>query len=528
MYLLWSADVISQTLHKKGFFMNAKLIISYGRYLCTVLLLALLPSALYAQPKEPAYFDMEIIQPRAGLDKNNRFYRAYPGLVYEVRVAVAGGAYPFTHELVKAPVGMSINKSTGVITWNNPISQVATYPVSVKVIDSKGTVKTVDWNILVTTEKFMFVDQVNGKVGATGTISDPVKGFADVYGGTAYADKYSTKNQGKFVYFKNGRYSLEGFTSGGPKVQWTNRQPLVFLAYPGQTPIIEMSKVAFSVVDTDANNLYVDGFDIDTIDTPAASENRMGFRIGSLSNNVTFRKNKFHNMSYTEGSYNQSAIMISRDKLGKYWAFQDNEFYDLHGGYGIIGYVAQMVVVEDNYLHDITRGIPIGPKADTAYWFIRNNRLIDVGSNGIWLSGLGAAYGNIEVCNNLVKSNDLALSVNLEQNSALSGISIFRNTFIGRVAYFGMKDGVAGFNQAGHFFDGNVVVNRITNGVICNACNASGLYFMGQNVLETPDSTAVDSQGKLQGVRAKVMGYEASMPTRPSKVDAKLDFTPAP
>jgi hypothetical protein len=510
--------------------MKSKSSTNFYRYI-GVLILALIAPCLCAQPNAPTYFDMEIVQPRAALDKNNRFYRAYPGLLYEVRVAVAGGDYPFTHELLKAPSGMTINKSTGLITWTSPTAQSTSYPVTVKVTDSRGTQKTVDWSILVTTDQFMFVDQAKGKAGATGSINDPVKGFADVYGGTAYEDKYSTKNQGKFVYFKNGRYSLDGYTAGGPKVQWTNRQPVVFLAYPGQNPVIEMSKVAFSAVDTNANNLYVDGFEIDTINTPASSENRMGFRVGSSSNNVTFRKNKFHNMTYTEGSYNQSAIMISRDKVGKYWAFQDNEFYDLHGGYGILGYVAQMVVVEDNYLHDMTRGHGIGPKADTSYWFIRNNRLVNVGDIGIWLYGAATegvkdAFSNIEISYNYVSSDDLALSVNQRQNPLISNVSIYRNTLVGRVAYFHMNPGVAGYSQQGHFLDGNVIINKQAGGIICNACNSSGISFVGKNLIGTSAANIVDANGALIGEYTKYtnsMGAAGGRTLRPAKVDAKLD-----
>lgn len=503
---------------------------NYCRYL-GIVILALIAPCLYAQPNAPTYFDMEIVQPRASLDKNNRFYRAYPGLLYEVRVAVAGGAYPYTHELLKAPTGMGINRSTGLITWNNPAAQSAAYPILVKVVDSLGTEKTVDWSVLVTTDQFIFVDQVNGKLGASGKINDPVKGFIDVYGGTAYADKYSTKNQGNFIYFKNGRYSLDGFTAGGPKVQWTNRQPVVFLAYPGQNPIIEMSKVAFSGVDTDVNNLYVDGFEIDTIDTPATTEYRMGFRIGSLSNNVTFRKNKFHNMSYTEGPYNQSAIMISRDKVGKYWSFQDNEFYDLHGGYGILGYMAQMVVIEDNYLHDMSRGHGIGPKADTSYWFIRNNRLVNVGDVGIWLYGSAGAgvedsFSNIEISYNYVLSDGLALSINQWQNPRISNISVYRNTLLGEVAYFHMKGGVEGYRQSGHFLDGNIIINKNSGGITCGACNAAGVSFFGRNLIGASASNMVDAKGTLIGEFAKYsnfMGAAGERTLRPAKVDAKMD-----
>ncbi|RYY77035.1 MAG: right-handed parallel beta-helix repeat-containing protein [Gammaproteobacteria bacterium] len=408
------------------------------------------------------YYELEIIQPRAGLDTTNRFYKAYPGLLYEVRAAVIGGAYPFKYSLKTAPSGMSIDGNTGTISWASPAASSTPYPVTLSVVDSKGTTKDVSWTVSVTTDKFMFVDPVNGKVGASGTINDPVKGFYDVYGGNNYAAKYSTKNQGYFVYFKSGTYTLDGYTGGTQGVQYTNRQPLVWLAYPGQTPVIEMSKVALRLIDTAGDNFYVDGFDINTINTDAATEMRMGFRVGSLSSNVTFRKNKFHNLSATSGSYNQSAIMIAHDAHGKYWSFQDNEFYDLYNAYGILGYSAQKVLIEDNYFHDMSGGHPIGPKIATSFWFIRHNKIVNAKTEGIWIYGSGdgvsdTVYSDMEVSYNYVNVNGLALSVNQAYNNKLTNINIFRNTFVGDVRFFNLNS-----NSVSYYVANNVFVNSLS------------------------------------------------------------------
>ncbi len=57
------------------------------------LLLSLLSASVFA-----ANYPLEIIQPQPNLDINNRFYKAYPGLEYNVRLAVIGGDYPFLVE----------------------------------------------------------------------------------------------------------------------------------------------------------------------------------------------------------------------------------------------------------------------------------------------------------------------------------------------------------------------------------------------------------------------------------------------
>lgn len=404
-------------------------------------------------------YDLEIIQPRAGLDTTNRFYKAYPGLLYEVRAAVIGGAYPFKYSLKTAPSGMAINATTGTISWSSPAASSNPYPVTLSVVDSKGASRDVSWTITVTTDKFMFVDPVNGKVGASGAINDPVKGFYDVYGGNVYASKYSTKNQGYFVYFKSGTYTLDGFTGNTDGVQWTYRQPLVWLAYPGQAPAIEMSTRALRLVDTHGDNFYVDGFDVHTIKTSETAEMRMGFRLGALSSNVTFRNNKFHSLTGNGQSLNQSAIMISRDASGKYWSFQDNEFYDIYNGYGILGYCAHKVLIEDNYFHDMSGGHPIGPKTLTKNWFIRHNK-INTKSFGVWIYGndddsdSNTVYSDMEVSFNYVKVDGLALSVNQAYNNKLTNINVFRNTFVGDVRFYNVNS-----TSVSYYVANNVFVN---------------------------------------------------------------------
>ena len=71
-------------------------------------LLAFIVLSLFSSISYAAYVPLEIIQPRAGLDTTNRFYKAYPGLEYNVRLAVAGGAYPFQFSLSQAPAGSQL------------------------------------------------------------------------------------------------------------------------------------------------------------------------------------------------------------------------------------------------------------------------------------------------------------------------------------------------------------------------------------------------------------------------------------
>lgn len=477
-----------------------------------------------------APYDLEIIQPRAGLDVNNRFYKAYPGLVYEVRAAVIGGRYPYQYALETAPEGMTINAQTGEIIWPSPVAKSTAYPVSLTVKDSAGNSQKVSWSVLVTTDKFLFVDLANGKRGASGTINDPVQGFYDVYGGDSYDAKYATKLQGYFVYFKSGNYSLDGYTGGTQGVQYTNRQPLVWLAYPGHSPSIEMSKVALRIIDTRADNFYLDGFEIHNIDTSASNEYRMGVRIGGASSNVTFRNNKFHTITSTQGSYNQSAVMISRDASvqGRYWSFQDNEFYNISGAYGILGYSAQKVLIEDNRFSNFTgNSHPIGPKTSTSYWFIRHNTIVDVDNYGIWLYYNDENYGNMEVSYNYVSmSSGKALSVNESQNKGVPPSYIFRNTFVGDVEFSGVDGSVGPF-----YLSKNVIINSsvASGGYKCNNCSSSNRVIANDNLTGLLGLNIVNNVGNLTREYSSFLGKrgwqvsDISPPRAPSNPVIKKD-----
>ena len=473
-------------------------------------------------------YALEILQPQAGLDTKNRFYKAYPGLPYSVRLAVTGGSYPYKFSLKTAPSGMTINTNTGEITWPNPIVQSTAYPTTVEVIDNRGAVKQVSWTILVTTDKFMFVDPVNGKnkaAGGTGQINNPFKDFTDVYGGTSYASKYANPNQDYFVYFKGGApYVLNGYTAGKSFVQWTNRQPLVWLAYPGHSPVIDMEKVALRIVDahddvvngvsvsTFADNFYFEGFEIMRVNTPAWTdadgEQRMGIRIGSACNNVTFRNNIIHSIAQTSGSLNQSAIMISADASGKYWSFQNNEFYGLNKAYGILGYSADKVLIEDNYFHDNSDGHQIGPKAGTQYWTIRHNKMTNInGGTGIWIYGANETRGEngyMDISYNYVQMKyayDDALSVNQSFYEKMGPVDAYRNTLVGNVIYFGMKTGVS--TSKNHR---NVILNSNSNFYTCQQCDNPSLVVFRDNLTGTPGSGIIDANGKLTSNYSSYLG----------------------
>ena len=218
-----------------------------------------------------ANYALEIIQPQPNLDTKNRFYKAYPGLEYNVRLAISGGNFPYRFALSNAPQGMTIDKR-GEISWPEPIESSTPYQVTATVTDFEGTTKSVSWTITVTTTGFLFVDAINGKTtdqGGTGTVENPWKTMKDVYGGDVYDSKHSDHYPGSFVYWRKGTYILDAFfeacdTAEGCRIPWSGRQPIVWLAYPEEKPEINFNsggRDAHIYFYNNIANVYLDGFD---------------------------------------------------------------------------------------------------------------------------------------------------------------------------------------------------------------------------------------------------------------------------
>lgn len=212
---------------------------------------------------EPSYGTMEIIAPRAGLSTASRYYKAYPGLLYRVPVAVLYGAWPFKYELTTAPEGMTIGSvlgddDYGIINWANPTTSGSPHSVTVKVTDQEGTEVTVSWTITVTTSGFIFVDAVNGHASAAnggspagdGTIENPFLTMNDWYagstGGTGSGTKNNTTYREYFVYYREGTYETGTMFSEsgdwGQRVPCVgNNKPKVHMAYPGESVTMDVA-----------------------------------------------------------------------------------------------------------------------------------------------------------------------------------------------------------------------------------------------------------------------------------------------
>ncbi|MEF3692160.1 MAG: putative Ig domain-containing protein [Candidatus Moraniibacteriota bacterium] len=437
---------------------------------------------------EAANFPLEIIQPQPGLNTSNRFYKAYPGLVYNVRAAVIGGEYPFTYTLTTYPDGMTVNENTGEINWPNPTTSGSPHPVTLLVTDQENTVSTVSWTITVTTDGFYFIDAINGLTvaqGGTGTQANPWKIIEDWY-----ITKYDTTYSGGFLYFKTGTYTPPALEDGERLAFNQNYKPKIWLAYPDDFPIFDMSYAHISMYAGGGNNFYVDGIDF----VPIANPDRKGISIDGASMNVVLRNNKFHGTTERIGT-NMAHIFIAANASQPYWAIQDNLFYDSVRTMGIEGYDATKVLVEDNYFYNFSNGggesHAIGPKSNITRWDIRHNQIWNAAGHGIWIGGSNSnPFENNEVRFNVVKDTPSGYALTVNYDGTDTGTHyIYRNTFVGSIY---VRNPIIGMGP--YYFYNNVIQNP-TDGFTYNTTPDAGVVVSTNNLIET--SGLVDSSGNL-------------------------------
>ena len=425
--------------------------------LVVVGLLSAVVVARAATPILVAPYPLKIVQPQAGLNTKHRFYKAYPGLLYNVRAGVTGGNYPYQHTLTVAPSGMMIDSFTGEIIWPTPTTTASPHAVSLQVTDQVGTVATVSWTITVTTRGFRFLDAVNGKTtanGGTGAVDKPWRTIEDMYEGTSEAASLRDTYKDAFLYFRNGTYQtfkiLATTIPGGIK-------PIVWMAYPGESPLIDASNggLWFSM---NGSSGYFEGFEL--VKARWVGVNLRGNAAGS---NSIARKNTFHDLPKPRIPNNNTAALWADSPNS---VIQDNHFYDLSVQYGIIAFDgARQVLVENNLFHDLPAPhgwfshSAIGVKAGCQMWFIRGNRMYNLASRGIFIM-----YENnddtrdLEVSYNMV-TNQLPGSANFSfyaiPHTRAGLLYVHHNTFGGNVMVYKMDSTDGPF-----YFYNNTIVNR--------------------------------------------------------------------
>ena len=443
----------------------------------TGFIFTILATLAYAPTALSSLYPLEIGLPRAAgsspttgqpaISPNHRIFWAYPGIEYNIRASVIGGAYPYSFSLSNAPEDMTINHTTGEISWMNPKKGTSITP-TITVRDAENSTVIASWTITVDPTRFIFIDSVNGREWdvpnpGTGTLSNPLKRIRDMWEGDIYESKRRNKHVNKIAYFRQGTYYIDGTIERygslgmGRMAVLDTFKPVAWLAYPGETPTIDGQCFAanpqigarpcnksnhISFYDT-ANNTYIDGFHIINMAYHA-------FRVGGTGHYQVFRRNHFNRLGPTEPGVNEgwiTTISSGSTEMGSYLTIQDNIFADVDRGCFIKLYSTQRTLIEDNIMRTSydstggsnTEGIAIkGGPLDRIT--VRHNIIYDFVHKGIGgnMHHLGSAeilFNRVYNVTNFGKYEPgTSSAVEINQDGLANNVHVYRNTIVGRVS----------------------------------------------------------------------------------------------
>jgi hypothetical protein len=502
-----------------------------------LLTLAFVGSLVSAQPAAAGFYPLELtnIKPigaaPSGLDANNRIYRAYPNVEYNIRAAVVGGDYPFTFSLTNAPAGMTINANTGEISWPNPQANASP---TITVRDAAGAQRSATWPITVTTSGFVFLDAVNGRNASnngcssscgTGTAANPWRTIRDMYlnaPGTAIA------------YFRSGTYNgldLPRVEAGGywERVEFSeSTRPVIWVAYPGHAPRIDFGYQAgvenAPLIRLGGSNVYVDGFE-------TLRSRIIGFQVSHHNaRGSTFRRMNMHDTGPGVDGSNAAFIMYTQNYPVQAYGvvIQDSTFCGVTGhGTTVKTYSMEKVLIE-NTTHCNAR-VALELKSDTSQFTVRGNTFRNMisSNNEAALGGNmhmvnDQSYGEI-LFNNVINPNGTAMNIN--QDGQAREVYVHRNTFVGQVRVNNTDSADGPFTLTN-----NIIVNSVSgtpagSHITHNNVSVPQRINQSGNLAGYPTDGIVDANGNLTlayavniGTRGHMLGAAGPAPTAPQNV----------
>ena len=431
----------------------------------------------------------------------NRIFRAYPGIEYNIRAAVIGGVYPYTYDLSGEPAGMTINASTGEISWANPQSNSGTITLTVTDSDSPANQAQASWVVTVSTSGFHFINSSYSGT-ETGSLAQPYSSLNNFL--TATYEGTVTD----IVYFRAGTYDMVDHNAPNPNVMNLSQNPRNWIAYPGESVILQGgSGEGQAQRITPAGPVYFDGLIMRTFVD-------YGLFFHTEADYVTVRRCVFDGLTPSDDVNNNYGFIHTTDTDRYLWTIQDNEFKNWRNASALGSfYNNKKILIENNHIHsDIAAGNPSGigeakgisPKYLMAATTIRGN-IVDM-TYGVPLSTQpnSALVGcdDFEICYNFFRKNGSG-SVHRwnTQDESLGGLGTLyyhRNTAIGPTHNFVSTV----FYATDEFtYDKNILIHDAL-GIDIVSDNVNCL----DNIFNTTTTNRVDGNGELIGDYAQYIG----------------------
>jgi hypothetical protein len=268
---------------------------------------------------------------------------AQSGQTYTAQADYSSSTAKF--ELLGAPIGMSINEKTGVITWQPDSSEMGSYDFTILAKENGTTVYNKAVSLQVTlagsnpTDAFYVVPNgaATNPTGALGSITNP---YTTIETALAAASLNASK---RTVYVRGGRFDNTAVTIDN--VDGAEGNQVVLTRLPGERVKFEFSGIQAFGITENASYVVIDGFEIDgnaTVDHwemlrsnwwnplgDRAIGGGQGFNVDGQ--HITIRNNVIHD------AY-QKAVNIY---AGRYINVHNNVIYNighisLSGGHGIM------------------------------------------------------------------------------------------------------------------------------------------------------------------------------------------------
>jgi len=475
-------------------------------------MLRLLPIALililWTGVAQAANYAIEIVSPQAGLTTDDRAYKQYPGIEYNIRMAVRGGKPPFVFDLTTSPSGMTIDADTGEVTWANPVTAGSPHSVTARVTDDESSTDTVSWTITVTTSGFLFLDATGGSPSGAGTIGDPMQQINDFYN----TSKNDSAYDGYHVYFRAGTYHCTGCEQeNGIRTLLREWKPNVWLEYPGEAVILDLNGI---YLQPQGPSYYFDGFEI--IDGAHHL-----FRIASdASDYLVIRRTIQHDVGPGADGSNSSFILTTSEiggSQGVGLVVQNNELYAGDDIDCLKIYYQNKIIIEDNLFHDFIEDESPGDaciamKSTISNWTIRGNTFTALPASMAAIGGnmhddVGGTF-NGEILYNNVQCGPHTEALWLNQDGLASSIFIERNTFCGRVRIGGDGDGDSAdgpFTFTNNIVEDDEAVGQCVAGyrhycfIAGDAAQVTMTASPNQDIHCSPAENCIDDNGLLVG-----------------------------
>jgi hypothetical protein len=444
----------------------------------------------------------------------NRIFHAYPGIEYNIRAAVIGGTYPYTFSLSGQPSGMTVNASTGEVSWPSPSANSGTITLTVR--DAKGTSVQASWQVSVHTSGFWFVDgDYTGT--STGSISQPFKTLNEVVVGT-------DGRPGDIVYLRDSArpYTVVNYPSGAkPSLDAAGSLYInvgeyggadsaeTWLAYPNEKPVIDLQGRNFLRTDRP----YFDGLTI---------RNGLEYSLKTLggSHYKTIRRTKWDGVvSSTSTNRNQGFVFAIHEGVGYNFVLQDNEWTANTGAQAIGSlYYCNKLLVENNYFHDggysglHSFTTHIGLKETNLNATIRGNNIqIPSGGGHLELYNYAADGGALDFSYNRVIRATSGLAVKFYDPA---NVYFYRNTIVGNVDFTPGSGPEA--STGPYYLENNVIQGSLSDvSYVTQKDNLTGSFTGG----------LVDSAGNLtssflqyRGTRGYQLGAGGIIPMAPTSL----------